>query len=291
MLSYRHYFHAGNAADVFKHIILIYCLEYMTKKEKALLCIDTHAGAGAYRLTQDRAENKEWKNGIGKLRAYVDSRESVEKFPAPVVRYLELIQTFDGMYPGSPLLMGKFLRKQDRLVCFELHPRDFEELQDSLNRTQDQACAGKVPSIEIRKEDGPLSLKSLLPPRSRRGLIFVDPAWEEKDEYQVIPQTAAKALKRFPQGCYIIWYPLLIKPKVPLVTLRETLFQLCHGKRCRLELYHSQGEIEANSPRGMYGSGLIIYNPPWTLRPVLEEVLPFLSGVIGSGAWDLEWKE
>ena len=300
MLSYRHHFHAGNTADVLKHITLIFCLEYMTRKEKPILCVDTHAGAGLYRIWQDgKEENREWKNGIGKLLTFINSPDKVLITPASVTRYLDLI-CGGGTYSGSPLLMGKLLRKQDRLVCFELHPKDFEELQ-VIMATFTHMSQGEAPAIEIRREDG-LSLKSLLPPFSRRGLIFIDPPWEEKDEYEKIPQAVAGCLKRFPQGTYIIWYPLLAEPKTPVhesETMGETLLKLYSGNRCCFELYGSAITDDANSPRGMYGSGLVIFNPPWVLRRALEEILPFLAGIFrtkdrvlldwDNKGWDLQW--
>ncbi|MDR1566021.1 MAG: 23S rRNA (adenine(2030)-N(6))-methyltransferase RlmJ, partial [Treponema sp.] len=167
-----------------------------------------------------------------------------------------------------------------------------------------------APGIESRKADGPLSLKSLLPPPSRRGLILVDPSWEEKNELQTIPAALAGALRRFPQGTYIIWYPLLLMSKdtskgtikgAPGAehsgTLPETLLKLFPAGRCCIEFHTAPRSREAffphtgTSPRGMYGSGLVVYNPPWTLKAALEDTLPYLAGVLGSGDWSLEWKQ
>ncbi|MDR1862546.1 MAG: 23S rRNA (adenine(2030)-N(6))-methyltransferase RlmJ [Treponema sp.] len=273
MLSYRHGFHAGNAADVLKHGVLVFCLDYLRQKEKPFLCVDTYAGAGLYH------HNREWKDGVGKLLPFLPEREKIPSMPG---RYLEIIsrgrpaEDID-RYPGSPLLMEGLLREQDRLVCFELHPEDFKTLvQVTGSRT------------EVRQEDGPGGLKALLPPPSRRGLVFIDPSWEEKDEYESIPLAAAGALKRFPGGIYIIWYPLLASPKAGL-DLSGTLLGLHGGRRCRAELHTaSRDRPPANSPRGMYGSGLVVYNPPWTLRPALEEALPFLASVLG-GCRRFDW--
>ena len=295
MLSYRHSFHAGNSADVIKHAVLVFCLKYLTQKQKPLLCIDTHAGAGAYRLD----ECGEWKNGTGRLLAIADK----SAMPAPVSEYLDLANEENGIYPGSPLLMGKLLRKQDRLVCFELHPQDFLKLENAMNTRRGgfsqngdscvNASGNFLPKIETRNEDGPLSLKSLLPPLSGRGLVLVDPSWEEKDEYKNIPQILSNALARFSQGTYIVWYPVLKKPKTFLPdseSIGETLFRLYNGNRCRLEVYNPMAETGIHSPRGMSGSGLVIYNPPWTLNPALNEMLPFLAeNLAEKGKWNLEW--
>jgi 23S rRNA (adenine2030-N6)-methyltransferase len=294
VLSYRHGFHAGNVADVLKHEILIFCLDYLRQKEKPFLCVDTHAGAGLYQFEGKNApeacgaaDNREWKNGLGKLLPFLSERETI---PAMTARYLEIISSklpagAPAAYSGSPLIMEGLLRKQDRLVCFELHPEDCKALA--------RVTGGRV---EVRREDGPAGLKSLLPPPSRRGLVFIDPSWEEKDEYRSIPQAAAEALRRFPQGIYIIWYPLLVMAKIPSKAgsdISQTLLESRAGRRCRLELYTaSRKRPTENSPRGMYGSGLVIHNPPWTLRPALEEALPFLASILGSpGDWRLDWYE
>jgi 23S rRNA (adenine2030-N6)-methyltransferase len=308
MLSYRHSFHAGNAADVLKHMTLIFCLDYLTGKEKPLLCVDTHAGAGLYQLG-GRIVNREWEGGLGKLRAAAAPDRA--SLPAMASRYLELTGGGSGLYPGSPLLMAELLHSRDRLVCFELHPADYRSLKNAMEDFRGRCPGGKdkTPGIEVRREDGPGSLKALLPPLSRRGLILVDPSWEEKAEYELIPLSLAGALRRFPQGTYLVWYPLLSMPKDTLKgspaaaafqPLPEILLGLYDKSRCRLELHaapekgpaaNSQTGVR-RSPRGMYGSGMIIFNPPWTLRAALEETLPFLASVLGrTGDWSLEWKE
>ena len=293
MLSYRHSFHAGNAADVFKHLILIYCLKYLLQKDAPLLCVDTHAGAGTYRL--NKYGTKEWMGGIGKL------RENREKFNINehIKHYLELTCNENGIYPGSPVIMGKLLRRQDRLVCFELHPKDYAELDNAFRNYRDvaksaPACADvKCSRIEARHEHGLLSLKSLLPPPFGRGLILIDPSWEEKDEYVLIPQQITAALKRYALGTYIIWYPLLIKQKTAdSDTIGRNLYNLHAGCCCRAEIYDPEINSSINSPRGMYGSGLVIFNPPWKLNHDLKNILPLLvTALTDGGRYNLEWKD
>jgi 23S rRNA (adenine2030-N6)-methyltransferase len=190
--------------------------------------------------------------------------------------------------------MARILDKGDRLVCFELHPREAEALKASMAEIRGEK--GGRPIIEVRWEDGPAGLKSLLPPPSRRGLILIDPSWEEQSEYESIPRSVQSGLKRFPEGTFIIWYPLLALPKGKAAvssSLPEVLFGLSDGKRCRVELCTGtvHGSPSGSSPRGMYGSGLVIFNPPWTLRSALEETLPYLAKVLGNkdGSWHLEW--
>ena len=272
MLSYRHGFHAGNAADVLKHSILVFCLDYMTRKEKPLLCVDTHAGAGFYDLESGfAAQKREWEEGVKPL-----LEKSRSALPPMISRYLEAAAGDDPRnplrrYPGSPAIMSRLLRPGDRLVCFELHPADFEALSEL-----------GLPA-EIRRENGPQGLRALLPPPSRRALVLVDPAWELKSDYETIPRAVREALRRLPGGMFLIWYPLLRDSRK--VCLTPELFP--GVEYCRAELRLGQG---TNSPRGMYGSGLYILNPPWTLRAALEETLPFLVSVLGRGAdqgWDI----
>ena len=270
MLSYRHTFHAGNSADVLKHTVLISCLKYLTQKEKPLLCVDTHAGAGAYRS----ADCNELQRGAGKLMDYPENT-----MPAPVQDYLKIINADKNIYPGSPVIFAKFLRVQDRLVCFELHPKDFDDLKNTM----------KNHKTETRNTDGFAGLKSLIPSRSGRGLFLIDPSWEEKDEYKNIPGHIIEFLKRFHQGTYIIWYPLLLKTKTP-ERIGETLYNLYDGNRCCAEIFNLKTEINEHSPRGMYGSGLAVYNPPWTLNSELNDTLPFLAKTLmDNGDWNLKW--
>jgi len=248
--------------------------------------VDTHAGSGFYDFSKS-----EWKEGIGRL------REATGELPLMAADYLKLSEKH--RYSGSPVIMARALSGGDRLVCYELHPGEFETLRVSMDTVRDEARSegGERPTVELRREDGPRGLKSLLPPPSRRGLILMDPSWEEQSEYESIPRFLHEGLKRFPEGTFIIWYPLLAMPKVKEAgtPLRDLLFGLSNGKRCRAELGAMAEEghaVSESSPRGMYGSGLLIYNPPWTLRPALEDALPFLASTLygNKRAWHLDWE-
>ncbi|MDR2746490.1 MAG: 23S rRNA (adenine(2030)-N(6))-methyltransferase RlmJ [Treponema sp.] len=310
MLSYRHGFHAGNQADVLKHAVLVFCLDYLAQKPKPFLYVDTHAGAGAYRLDQGFAAlNREWAQGIGRFLLPAEeegrdvenhgARDSGAAVPSPggieqprmISRYLITAGKFYGSsrgYAGSPLLAAELLRPQDRACCFELHPADFAALA---------ALTGGDRRFRVRKEDGPGGLASVLPPESRRGLIFIDPSYELKEDYRRLIPALTEGLRRFPGGIYIIWYPLLletgVKGRGP--EYGETLFDLYGGRRCRMELRF--GVPCGSGGRGpgprMYGCGLVIYNPPWTLEPELKESLPVLAEKLGEGkgAWNLSWEE
>jgi len=286
MLSYLHGFHAGNAADVLKHSLLLFCLSYLKKKEKPLLCADTHAGVALYDLAGANPPNREWHNGLGLL------LPQTEKAPGMIDAYIKFCGGNTSQYPGSAAIMAKLLSKGDRLVCFELHPSQAELLAANIAAVSGSAAGT---TIEVRREDGLTGLKSLLPPPSRRGLILIDPSWEEAAEYESVPRAIQSALKRFPEGTFIVWYPLLARHKKldskSAADIADTLFGLSQGKRCRAELYTEGGAV--HSPRGMYGSGLVVFNPPWPLRAACEEALPYLAKTLGGadGGWRLDWEE
>jgi 23S rRNA (adenine2030-N6)-methyltransferase len=277
MLSYRHGFHAGNAADVQKHSVLLFCLEYLKQKEKPFLCIDTHSGAGLYALSGYAAKNREWEGGIGRLRA------AEITLPGMLENYRRLIAADPLKYPGSPEIIRRLIRPRDRAVCFELHPEELRLLSGHL---------GNDRRFSVRGEDGLAGLKGLLPPASRRGLVLIDPSYEEKTDYTKVPEILNDALRRFSAGVYIVWYPLLARHE-EAGQFPEKLLGLSTGNRCLAELYTApQNRPPENSPRGMYGSGLVIFNPPWTLRGALEETLPVLAARLGTGknGWKLRWE-
>ena len=294
MLSYLHAYHAGNAADVLKHSALLFCLRYLKKKTKPLLCVDTHAGSGFYWLPDSAgsasrvSKNREWEKGMGRL------LQAAGEPPPMIADYMKLSEA--QRYPGSPVIMARELAGSDRLVCYELHPQEFEALKVSMEGVRNER--DERPTIELRHEDGPAGLKSLLPPVSRRGLILIDPSWEEKSEYESIPRSVQEGLGRFGEGTFIIWYPLLTRPRLMEadVSLRDLLYGLSGGKRCRAELCSNAADDcsgNESSPRGMYGSGLVIYNPPWTLRSVFEDTLPYLALTLynNKSAWHLDWDD
>jgi 23S rRNA (adenine2030-N6)-methyltransferase len=285
MLSYRHAFHAGNAADVFKHCVLVHCLDHLRRKEKPFLVADAHAGAGLYALeTGYAAQNREWEGGIGRLRR--PEKVSPEALPPLVGRYLEaasfcLTGAADkgspGAYPGSPSLIHSFLREQDRGVFFELHPTDFALLEEQFK--------GKK-GITLRKEDSFTGLKGLLPPPERRACVFMDPSYELEEDYPGVKTALEEALRRFSTGLYITWYPLLAGTGKGGADFADSLTALYGGNRCRVELRHGY-----ERQRGLCGSGLIIYNPPWTLKAALEEGMDMLAELFtpNRSMWELEW--
>ena len=275
MLSYRHGFHAGNFADVLKHTVLVHMLEYMTQKDKPLRIIDTHAGAGVYKLNGPQAQkNREFDNGIGQL--WVG-----EQPPAALARYLELVRTVNGggqlqLYPGSPLIAQTLMRPIDRLFLHELHPADFQFLRD---------CMRDDKRIKVEHEDGFTSLQALLPPPDRRALVLIDPSYEVKSDYQHLIKQLIQAHKRFATGTYAIWYPVVLRQRIDEM---ELALKKSGIKNIQLMEFGLQAD---NPEHGMTSSGMIVINPPWTLWGAMEETLPWLVDHLsenGAGFYRLE---
>ena len=270
MLSYRHAFHAGNHADVLKHLIEIQLLRHLAQKDKPFWFIDTHAGAGCYSMDSGyAAQNTEYETGIARLWDRDD-------LPAPLADYVALVKKFnpDGqlkLYPGSPLIALELLRKQDKMRLFELHPTDSEIL---LQNFADQGS-----QVLIQTADGLGGLKALLPPPPRRALVLIDPSYEVKQDYQRVISALSEGLKRFANGIYAVWYPQLQRTEAR--QLPGQLKQLPVKSWLNVSL-----SVQAPSEDGfgMHGSGLFIINPPWLLHGVLQEVMPYLIEVLGGKA-------
>lgn len=277
MLSYRHAFHAGNHADVLKHIVLIELLDYYNRKDKPWTYIDTHAGAGCYALDSEHAEKTaESVGGIGRLW----EREDV---PEQLAAYMKAVRQFNPhgrllFYPGSPALAMTQARAQDRLRLFELHPTDYLSLQQTFSTEGER--------VQVRKADGFAGLRSLLPPPSRRAVVLIDPPYEVKDDYRHAVDTLRDAMRRFPNGTYALWYPLLARPEARLLPERLAALGADSWLDVRLAV--------KGAPRdgfGMFGSGLFVINPPWVLPQRLEAIMPWLADVLaedGEAGFDLE---
>jgi 23S rRNA (adenine2030-N6)-methyltransferase len=279
MLSYRHAFHAGNHADVLKHLVLIQALRSLTQKPAPLLLVDTHAGAGRYDLAAREAQKRrEFQEGIGRLWACARNDP-----PEAVTRYLDVVRALNPegalrFYPGSPWLMLRHARPQDRLRFFELHTNENRILRANLGEKERRARVDG---------DGMRLLKSLLPPPARRALVLVDPSYETSADYAAVPETLKDALTRLATGVYLLWHPLLARPES--TRLPERL------KRLAPRWLHAT--LTVRSPPtdgiGLYGSGMFLLNPPWKLAQTLEECLPWLADTLGLDAgagWRLETK-
>ena len=263
MLSYRHAFHAGNHADVLKHFLCVELLRHLLLKDEPFSVIDTHAGAGIYDLTSGYATQlAEYRDGIGRLWLRRD-------LPAALDDYMRLVRLLnpDGAlrhYPGSPRLAMAMLRSQDRLRLFELHGKECRLLQET--------CAGFGRQVRVEAGDGYAGLRALLPPPPRRGLILIDPAYEEKSDYRRVLDVLQDSLGRFATGIYALWYPVLQKRES--LALPDKLKQLA-GERW-LNVVLTVRHIETGD-FGMAGSGMFVINPPWHLPQLLADTMPYLA--------------
>ena len=284
MFSYRHAFHAGNHADVLKHVVTLHILEYLGQKEAPYMYIDTHAGAGIYALDSPNAtKNAEYETGISRL-------WKKENLLPPLAQYVELIEQLNPSgslryYPGSPYCAEKFAREQDRLRLFELHPNEGKILEENFRKlaqrkeSQGEKSHTRGKRIMVHKSDGFEGLKALLPPPSRRGLILIDPPYEDKNDYRRVKDALEDAINRFATGIYAVWYPVL--QRMESGQLPERLKRLKSNGWLDVTL-----SISSPVPDGfgLRSSGMFILNPPWTLEPMLREVMPQLVKLLGADA-------
>ncbi len=277
MLSYRHSFHAGNHADVLKHIVLMLILENLKQKEKGFYYLDTHAGVGRYRLFGDEAEKTaEFVEGIGRLWDKTD-------LPPDVQRYVDLIKKLNyggkelRYYAGSPLIAAQLLRAQDRALLTELHPSDYPLLRNNFKQFE---------NITAKRDNGFQQLKATLPPKERRGLVLIDPPYELKEDYDLVVKAVEEGYKRFATGVYAIWYPVVLRQQTKRII--KGLEATDIRKILQIEL-----AIRPDSDqRGMTASGMIVINPPWTLEGQMRQILPYLTQTLvpeGTGSWQVSW--
>ena len=307
MFSYRHAFHAGNHADVLKHTVLIAILKHLTAKDAALTVIDTHAGAGLYRLDGDYSSTGgEAVDGIFKLFSAVAPtgtaksaiKEIVKDVVPPLQDYIDLVASFNRggqlkVYPGSPFVVQSLLRDEarDKLKLFELHPTDHKALVGHIEQLQ----AGR--QVAVERKDGFEGLKSFLPPPvsatgSRRALVLIDPSYEIKTDYGTVASCIQDCLKRFATGTYAVWYPVIPRPEAHELPRRLKTLATQAGKPwLHATLNIGQGpemsEITVpgeRAPRpGLTASGMFVINPPHTLKATLQATLPQLLAVLGRG--------
>lgn len=277
MLSYRHIYHAGNFADVFKHVVLVQLLRALRRKDAPFCVLDTHAGIGRYDLNADEAQkNREFANGVLRVLDCADRPGAVDDYLALVRDENAGTENF-AHYPGSPRLFRALLREQDRLVLSELHKADHAQLK--------QLFAGDA-QVGVHLQDAYQSLKAFLPPKEKRGLVLIDPPYERKDEYERVAQGLKLAYERWQTGVYAIWHPVLSRSLVTrfhsLITATGIRKILC-AELC----------VEDDTDRARFaGSGLLIVNPPWPLQEEIAAVLPWLWRCLaaeGRGGTRVDW--
>ncbi|HZX83019.1 MAG TPA: 23S rRNA (adenine(2030)-N(6))-methyltransferase RlmJ [Reyranella sp.] len=274
-MNYRHGYHAGNFADVLKHAALCELLRLLTAKDKKLFVLDTHAGAGGYDLSGNRARRTgEAETGIVRLAGLPRTG-----MPAAVARYIAAVTAYDRKfgpaggqlrrYPGSPRLVRAALRPGDRFIACELHPEEALLLK--------REFAGDR-AVEVRQADGYKALKALLPPVERRGLVLIDPPFEAPDEYEHLLRALRQGVRRFATGCYAVWYP--IKDEAA----RAFAADLAPFKPLVLEL-----RLDGIAPGKLAACGLAVINPPWRFEEAMREALPWIAAQLGPGvSWAVD---
>ena len=282
-MNYRHAFHAGNFADVHKHVVLTRILHYLREKQAAFRVVDTHAGAGLYDLTGREAQRSgEWRDGIARLMAASLAPDAAALI-APYREAVAALNTADRLvrYPGSPALARAFLRPQDRLIACELEPQAAAALARNLHGD---------PRIKTIAIDGWSALSAYLPPKERRGLVLIDPPFEEEREFVRLADGLAQAHRKWATGIYMIWYP--IKGRTQPDALAKRLRRFGIAKVLRSELIVAP----LSDPSRLNGSGLIVINPPWTLEKELAVLLPALLHMLRredqtgfKGNYRLDW--
>lgn len=278
-MNYRHAFHAGSFADVVKHTVLARILHHLREKPAAFRVIDTHAGAGVYDLTGPEASRGgEWRDGVARLMAAT----LPDKAKALLAPYLDVVGALNApgrlsAYPGSPALVRAWLRPQDRLIACELEPNAFKSLSYNLQRDNRVKC------IEI---DGWTGLSAYVPPPERRGLVLIDPPFEQANDFARLANCFAAAHRKWATGIYALWYP--IKGRTEPDALAKRLRRLGIAKILRAEVIVSP----LSDPSRLNGSGMIVINPPWLLEQELSFILPILTGILARGdrpRFTLDW--
>jgi 23S rRNA (adenine2030-N6)-methyltransferase len=284
-MNYQHAFHAGNFADVHKHVVLTRILQYLRAKPAAFRVVDTHAGAGRYDLLGPQAARAgEWRDGIARVfplrRSVVGDAEVADGAQALLAPYLDIVASLNPggelrLYPGSPLIVKALLRPQDRLIACELEPRAAASLKTVL---RGEARAKVLPL------DGWMALNANVPPKERRGLVLIDPPFEKTDDFERMSGAFAQAHRKWPTGLYLLWYP--IKSREPADALARRLCRLGVAKIMRSELFIGEPRPDA----GFVGSGLILANPPYPLESEMKIVLPTLAHLLGpNGSHRVDW--
>ena len=298
MFSYRHAFHAGNHADVLKHTLLIAVLKHLKEKDAALTVLDTHAGAGLYRLDGDYAETSgEAGDGVlrfilrGKTSAPIvkqaknDSKIIANELAPALQDYLDLVASFNAkgshkVYPGSPFIIQRFLEGRDKLKAFELHPTDSKTLAANIA----QLAAGR--QVVVLREDGFEGIKKFLPPPVKRALVFCDPSYEIKSDYPRVTEMVADSLKRFATGTYAVWYPIIPRPEAHDVPRKLKTLATKAGKgwlNATLTVKSSKLTADAQGEvvrPGLPASGMFIINPPHTLKAAMQAALPQMASLL-----------
>ena len=290
MLSYQHAYHAGNHADILKHFVLTFVLESLNAKEKPYTFFDTHSGSALYDLLENRSlKTNEAQRGILSLEEKLSASKKEE-----YSTYFNLVDEYlqKKIYPGSPLIELKLMRKDDHLVLSELHPGEYENLEKNIagQKTSD-SC-----SVQIHKRNGFEMLKALTPPKTKRGAVLIDPSYEETKDYKDVFETIKAVNKKWSNGIILLWYPLLRHRENEINSMIENItravkennqnieienFTLCvNSKDSHKEVSLEELKSEENNPPRLYGSGMLVINTPWKLKEAAESFIESVKDLV-----------
>jgi 23S rRNA (adenine2030-N6)-methyltransferase len=286
MFSYRHAFHAGNHADVLKHTVLLAILKHLIEKETVLTVLDTHAGAGLYRLDGEYAETSgEAAQGVARLLTKLPT-EGQEALAPALQDYVDMLASFNNkgshkIYPGSPFIIQRLLRDRDKLKLFEIHPTDSKTLAANIAQLE----AGR--QVAVLREDGFEGIKKFLPPPVKRALVLCDPSYEIKSDYVRVSDMIADALKRFATGTYVVWYPIIPRPEAHDLPRKLKTLATKSGKAwLHASLTVKSSKLTTDDAGetvrpGLPASGMFVINPPHTLKVKLQAALPQMVSLLG----------
>lgn len=300
MLSYLHSFHAGNHADILKHVTLLYVLEYLNKKEKPYSFFDTHAGSGLYDLMAENAlKTGEARLGIERLLS--EYKNNATEMPSALAPYLDFVKKSleNGFYPGSPAFEISFSKKGSFINLTELHRTEFESLKKNVERLK-PSC-----SVNLLNDSGWNILKKNIPPAIKRGAILCDPSYEEKSDYTDAAELLSAAHKKWSAATVLLWYPLLANKSEEIENMKQSILSAAKNRDSHTEILdtrllvdtedsHTETTLEksigSEKPR-LYGSGMFAVRPCWGLKEHLESVLPYLAELLGkegNGSYKIE---
>ena len=284
MLSYQHAFHAGNHADLLKHFVLTFVLNSLNKKDKAYTFFDSHSASGLYDLYDNRLIK------TGEAQKGIQTLLQAKNPPQELDIYLNLIKEYSdkNLYPGSPEIERRLMRKQDFLILSELHPQEIENLRRNMNKPLFNNS--NQPAIQIHNRNGWEMLKALTPPATKRGAILIDPSYEENQDYIDATNNICQINKKWSNGILMLWYPLLSHRESEIKAMLQTICDSAKSHNEHVEISNLQLQVYSKDDKDLprlYGSGMLVINSPWMLEETASKVITYINSEI-SGQFQKE---
>ncbi|MBQ7882128.1 MAG: 23S rRNA (adenine(2030)-N(6))-methyltransferase RlmJ [Treponema sp.] len=290
MLSYQHIFHAGNHADILKHITITLILTYLTQKDKPITVYDTHAGAGLYSLNDERAlKTGEFSEGIKKLITVINQNKLNNEVQKLISPYLKIVKNYysNNFYPGSPFFELNLLRKNDEIILSELHPQVINELKKNIKTELSNLHTNhndNIPNVNIHFRNGIEMLKALTPPKTKRGCAIIDPSFEDKSDYDDVANLICDIYKKWSNGTLVLWYPLIERRSYEIDLMKNKIKDLVNQSSLEDKTIDIQLEIknpaEMTGLANLYGSGMFVVNPPYELKSQMALITTSLKELL-----------